>query len=152
MIGAVEPLTPWALSLICGDALVLAWGLCGGWVLHRRHLLALAALSLAGLGVDVSWVIGSHEMAAAVFGMTCMAVIFVLGLGLIRSLLSFGWPVLGVARTVVDEAVRMKMVLVFIVGLFVLVSVLPFLLDPNELLRYRIQFFLKWALSISTWF
>jgi len=152
LIGVIEPSTLWVFALVCGDGAVLAWGLWGGWGLHRRHLLGLAALSFAGLGGGVAWAIGSHEMATAVFGMTCMAVVFVLGLGLIRSVLSVGWPVFAVARTVVDEAVRMKMVLVFVVGLFVLVSALPFLLDPNELLRYRIQFFLKWALSISTWF
>ena len=93
------------------------------------------------------WVLGYRSSALALLGVTGMALGFVIGLWLIRTLLSAGFPVFGVARTVIDEAVRMKVVLVLIIGLAMIVPVLPFVLDPKELLKYRVQFFLTWTLS-----
>ena len=152
LLGVLEISTTWGWGFATSNAVLFVWALCGWWVMHKKYLLGFAGLCVAGFGMGLSWGGDSHGSASAVFGITCMASIFVLGLWLVRIVLSVGLPIFGVARAVVDEAVRMKIVLVFIVGLFVLVPVLPFMLDPNELLRYRIQFFLRWTLSISTWF
>ncbi len=57
-----------------------------------------------------------------------MAVLFIVGLELLRLAFSPGWGVLGVARTLVDEAIRMKMALIFVIMLLLFVPLLPFIL------------------------
>lgn len=56
-------------------------------------------------------------------------------------------PVTAVARTVLTEAVRMKLSGVFIVLLVFGLAGLPALLDPQEELRYRVQSFLQYAMG-----
>lgn len=70
------------------------------------------------------------------------------GLGL---LLSGPGPVLAVARTVLTEAVRMKISLVFIVVLVIALALLPVVLDASQPLRYRVQAFLQYATGIGFW-
>lgn len=105
-------------------------------------------------GLSVVWAIvvcatfyraGHVGVAYALAGALAMAGAFFLGLWLIRLALSPGLGVTGVARTFVDEAIRLRIALVFMIVLLLIVPVLPFVLDPNELLRYRMQFFLTWS-------
>jgi ABC-type transport system involved in multi-copper enzyme maturation permease subunit len=65
----------------------------------------------------------------------------------------FGGPgrVSAVARNVLNEAVRMKISLVFIVLLIVGLAALPGLLDDEQPLRYRVQSFLQWGTGFSFW-
>ena len=86
-------------------------------------------------------------LAIVMIGMWAMAELFVIGLWLIRLLLSGGHPVLGIARTLIDEAIRMKIALIFIIGVVLLIPVLPILIDAQERLDYRIKFFLNWSLG-----
>ncbi len=111
--------------------------------LLKRIIVAFIVIAASG----TAWLLDSPGVTMALIGAAAMWLGFVLGVWCIRALLSPGWPVLGVARTLIDEAVRMKIVAVFGFGLLVFVPFLPFLLDPNEQLRYRVQFFLTWALS-----
>ena len=62
-----------------------------------------------------------------------------------------GGPTMAIARNVLAEAVRMKISLVFIVLLVFLVAGMPMLLDPDSLLRYRVQSFLQYSVSGSFW-
>ena len=94
--------------------------------------------------------IGAERTSLAIRGIWGMVVLFVLGLALIRLLLSGGWPISGVARTLIDEAIRMKIVLVFLVALAVIVPILPTTLDPTERLSYRIQFALTWSMIVAS--
>ncbi len=93
-----------------------------------------------------------HWIGAArgVIGAYCMAMGFIVGLLLIRLLLSPGWAILGIARTLVDEAVRMKIAMVFIVVLVLLLPMLPLTMDSNDMLKYRIQTFLSWSLMVTS--
>lgn len=94
---------------------------------------------------------GEHQGASiGLAGIWGMALAFVLGLRFIRLLVSPGHPVLGVARTLIDEAIRMKVALVFIVTLVVVVPILPFVLDPAERLQYRLQSLLTYSLTVSS--
>ena len=94
---------------------------------------------------------GHRAAAVAVLGFVCMWLCFLIGHGLIRVVLSPGVGAFGVARTLVDEAVRIRVVLAFVIGLLVMTPLgsLFFLMDPNELLKYRVQGFLTWTLSGS---
>ncbi len=58
-------------------------------------------------------------------------------------------PVLAVARNVVNEAVRMKVSLVFIVILLLLMAVVPGLLNEDQQLRYRVQQWLQYGVGLS---
>lgn len=117
------------------------------WV---RRLSALIVGSTASAIVGgFCWSIGWITAAWTIAGIWAMAVAFFAGLLLIRTILSPGVPVLGVARTLVDEAIRMKVALVFLVALLLAVPVLPLAMDPEELLRYRVQSFLSWSMTAT---
>ena len=114
------------------------------WV--ARASVVIVATVLAGGGVLVCRSLGAGSAVLAVLGVYSMAIGFYLGLELIRLLLSGGHPVLGVARTLIDEAIRMKVPLVFLVALMLFVPVMPFAMDAGDLLRYRLQTFLTWSM------
>lgn len=109
---------------------------CGLWLVFMVPLAALLA-----------W--GGRPEAMAVIGVVGMSLCFFAGLWMIRWVLSPSIGVCGVARTLVDEAIRMKVVLAVIIGLLLLVPFLSILLDPRELLKYRVQTFLTWTMSGS---
>ena len=69
----------------------------------------------------------------------------------IRAAMSGGRPWLAVARNVLAEAVRMKISLVFIVMLIFLLAGLPFFLNPEQPLRYRVQLFLQYGTGGTFW-
>ncbi|MFW6032067.1 MAG: hypothetical protein ACOCTI_01675 [Phycisphaeraceae bacterium] len=129
----------------------LAFGLWAGrelpWVRRLGMLLlgTLVYLALGGLCLAMGWT----GAAVAFTGAYAMAVGFVLGLMLIRLVLSPGHPVLGVARTFVDEAVRMRVALIFIILLVLVLPVLPLVMDPGDRLEYRLQTFLSWSLTLT---
>ena len=93
--------------------------------------------------------LGYPGAAIAIAGILAMVVTFTGGLWLVRQLLSPGIPVLGVARTLIDEAIRMRIAIVFIIMINLLVPVLPYLSDPDEYLKYRIGTFLAWSIWAS---
>jgi len=114
------------------------------WV--RRLTLAIVMTVIAALLALLCRALDASSALVAVLGAYGMGMGFYLGAAAIRALLSPGMPVLGVARTLVDEAMRMKVPLVFIVALVLLVPVLPLSMDPAEKLQYRLQSFLSWSL------
>ena len=67
----------------------------------------------------------------------------------LRFALSGSHPVFAIAKNVVNEAVRMKISLIFIIMLMIVLASLPGLLDPSTPLRYRVQTFLQYSTSGS---
>lgn len=127
----------------------LYWGL---WCKRKiRWVKVAAAFIVSGtLVAGFTWLMNRMNApgpAIAAQGIWTMSAAFVAGLWLIRQVLTPGYAIMGIARTLIDEAVRMKIALIFIIGLVLLVPVLPFILDPVERLQYRMQFFLTWSLS-----
>jgi hypothetical protein len=112
----------------------------------RKVALVVIASILAALWAGVMHTAGSRGGLIATAGIYAMGLAFFLGLQGLRAVLAGGHPVLGVARTLVDEAVRMKLPLVFIIALVLFVPVLPISLDAADPLKYRIQTFLTWAM------
>lgn len=147
LLNNAEPAWVWVSGLLLMDGLLLVacahrWWSTGLW--------RWSAMSMAVLGVAAaqwSWFLGDRGVAAAALGATVMWLGLVAGVGVLRLALSPGWPVLAVARTLIDEAVRTRLVPAFGLGVLLIVAVLPVLLDPAEMLKYRVQFFLTWSLS-----
>lgn len=68
-----------------------------------------------------------------------------------RLLLSGPGVIFAIARTVLAEAVRAKVSLLFIVALIFLMAALPLLLDESQPLRYRVQSFLQYGTGGIFW-
>lgn len=96
------------------------------------------------------WLLVRHGWLIAATGLTgviLMAFASAGGLAAIRALLGVNSGICGVARTVVDEAVRMRAPLVLLGVIVLAIPTLPLILDHAERLEYRVQFFLNWALG-----
>ncbi len=118
------------------------------WV--RRFGMVMLSLELALIPGSIAWITGHYGLMTGVGGVWLMAATFGVGLFVIRLLLLPGIAVFGVARTLIDEAIRMKIALVFIMGVLLVTPMLPFLLDAGERLNYRMEFFLVWSLGITS--
>lgn len=139
---------------VAGGGAAMSWVLAGlwwwrttPWVAHVGLFIGFTAGSLFIAGTFLA----AHRVggAIAVAGVWAMTSGFIAGVWLLRQLFSGPWAWSAVARTLIDEAVRMKLALIFIVLLVLLVPVLPFILDADERLQYRVRFFLTWSLSGS---
>ncbi|MEM6459128.1 MAG: hypothetical protein AAF710_07025 [Planctomycetota bacterium] len=138
-----------------GQLLTYGWAVFGlwrwrhvGWVAAASRLLILT-MAAALLGVT-AWALGRPGAAIVFAGAWGMAVVFTLGLALLRLVFTPGYGVLGVARTLVDEAIRMRLGLIFVVGLVLLLPVLPSLLGGETRLQYRLESFLTYALTLTS--
>ena len=148
-----EPLARVVRSI--GRILANAWVIYGlivwrevPWV--RRFGVILLGTAAAQLLALVFWAMGWTDMVIALAGAYAMALTFYAGLWVIRILLSPGVALFGVARTLIDEAIRMKIALVFIVGVTILIAVFPFIIDKEDFLKYRITAFLTWSLMATS--
>lgn len=136
-----------------GQVLTYSWVVRGlflwrdvGWVAKISRMLILTMV--AGFFAGMSRALGYDSAAVMFAGAWGMAIAFMLGLELLRLAFSPGFAVLGVARTLLDEAIRMKMALIFVVMLVLLVPVLPFMLGGETRLQYRLESFLTYSLTV----
>lgn len=113
--------------------------------LTRPAALVIMAVLAAGL-----WLAGWRATAITVAGVVTLALGFLVGVFLLRRILSGSHPVIGVARAIVEEAIGTRLSIVLVLLVLVSLPVLPLLLDPSERLAYRTQFFLTWALSVGS--
>lgn len=119
------------------------------FVRHPRLILPVIFIVASGdifAICRISWETGHVGTAIVISGAAGITFVFAGGLWLIRVMLSGPYPVFGVARTLIDEAIRIKVALIFIVTLFLIVPLLPTLQDPNLRLQYQVQTFLSWSL------
>lgn len=154
--GGIAEAAARGLSPVLGTVVQLAATLAGIWWMHRvfkaapHHRFAATAFAAAlGLAGCV-WFAWRREWYGTTFGLggiTAMGIGFLLGLAAIRGLLTASTGITAVARTTLDEALRMRVGLVLVVLLLVTLPLLPLLLDPTERLEYRLQFLLSWALG-----
>lgn len=133
-----------AVAAVLWLILTPTWWFDLGW--DHAVTLVLGGTLLASLIAWLCYSLGSTSGMIAVAGIYGMGMAFYLGMLLIRLVLLPGTPVMGVARTLVNEAMRMKVPLVFMAALVLIVPILPFTMDPTERLQYRIQSFLSWSM------
>ena len=118
------------------------------WV-HRtsQYIGITASMYLIGM---ICYSLGYTTCALGIAGVWAMAMTFWLGLGLIRFILYGASPVVGIARILIDEAIRMRIIIVLFVALLLVLVWMPLGMDPAEKLQYRIQSFLSWSLIVSS--
>lgn len=117
--------------------------------------LGLTYLALAIVGGSLAWffaLIGrGRDLSIASGGLFALIATFTALIQLSRLLLSGSQPVFAIARNVINEAVRMKVSMIFIVLMVFGLATLPLILDPTQPLRYRVQSFLQFATAGSFW-
>ncbi|MEM9066246.1 MAG: hypothetical protein AAGB51_12235 [Planctomycetota bacterium] len=137
-------LNPWNIVLAAfavGTVVIAAiWLGLGLTYLAVNVGLAIFVVPLASFGA-------TRDAAILIGGAGQLALAFATLLRVGAASLSASHPVTAVARTVLSEAVRMKLSGVFIVLLVFGLAGLPTLLDSQEELRYRVQSFLQYALG-----
>jgi len=111
--------------------------------------LAIVGFDAVSALVLLFWFDGRPMAATAVVGMGAMAALFALGLWLLNLALSGSHPIAGVARTVVAEALRLRVALIMLILVVLIVPILPTTFNPAERLSYRVQTFITYALMIS---
>ena len=134
-------------------AALLLWVYWG--IYQARHhraarlagLILTTGLAVAALG-GALWRSGWNSLTIAMVGIWAMTVGVYLGLGLLRLLLAPGHPITGVARTLLDEALRMRIVRAMLIVLLLLLPVMPLLLRGEEQLQFRLQTFLSLSLLL----
>jgi hypothetical protein len=138
------------LAIQAATAAASAWWVWRVFRAAPRWRSQATGLAAAVASAAVVWFLtrhGWHVVATGLAGVTGMAAGCVVGLAGLRWMLSGAAGIPGVARTVLDEAVRMRVSVALLVLLVVMVPTLPLLLDHTERLAYRVQFFLNWALG-----
>ncbi len=120
------------------------------WLGLGLTYLALLALA-AAVGVPLLRIDATATLGQVFLGIVALTASFVALLQFVRILLSHPGPVSSIARVVLDEAVRMRVSLVFIVILIIGLSALPNALDAAQPLRYRVQSFMSFSTGLSFW-
>lgn len=132
-----------ALALLAIGVIWIGQGLS---TLAIVSIIALVAWPLIRYG-EGTW----RDVGRFVAAIGSLALAFVILMQLLRLAFSSPTPVIAIARNVVNEAVRIKVSLVFIVLLLFALAALPGLLDPSTPLRYRVQSFLQYGTGGTFW-
>lgn len=120
-----------------------------------RLLGAAASLTVAAVGFDAAFAAAwgtplSTTLAGAVAGLALViAAAFAMLIAALRLLLRINLSVFAVARQVLEETLRMKLAMVFLTALVLAIAALPFIVSDNDALRYQVQQFLAYSLSVT---
>lgn len=140
-----EPPTMWMLAIVA-----TIWLLLIVWLnLTLPFVLTLIATSIP---VVLCLSIKDHkgdQWALACGGIGVLTFTFMLLSRGMLVLLNESWQISAVAHTVLKEASRRGISLVFIVCLLVVLPLLPLMLNPASPLRYRIQTFMSLSLGMT---
>jgi ABC-type transport system involved in multi-copper enzyme maturation permease subunit len=136
------------------DTKSVAMGIAVGALVCLAVIWVNLSLTYLLLAVGCAAILGiAHLFGAArtvgpfVIGLFTLTGSFTAILRLLMALLSWSHPVISIARNVLQEAVRMKISLIFIIAMIFGLAVLPTLLSEDQPLRYRIQSFLQYGTS-----
>jgi len=120
------------------------------WLGLALTYLALGALA-GGVALPLWLYQPTHGLGQVLLGAAALTASFSVLIRAVRAALGANRPVLAIAQNVIDEAVRMKISLVFIIGLIALLATMPQVLDPEQPLRYRVQSFLQYSTTGTLW-
>ncbi len=146
VLRSPSPIIPAAVAILLASAVALA----AVWLGISLSLLALAALA-AAVATPLLLFPGSRALGQMALAAAALAAAFTVLLQALRALLAFSNPINAIARNVLAEAARLKISVIFIVMLVFLLVALPFLLDEQQPLRYRVQTFLQYSTAGAFW-
>ncbi len=126
------------LGVATGLSAALAIALLVIWLGAGLTYLALAIIT-AAIVVPLKLIPGASELSTVLTGVAVLAACFTIFIETARVVLTPSHPVFAIARTVVAEAVRMKISIVFMILLIGWLAALPWLLDDAQPLRFRVQ-------------
>lgn len=135
-----------AASVVAVVLLAVVWLGVGLSTMALMLLLACIGVPLVLYG-DRTW----KGLGAFVLATGALSISFVVLMAVLRSVLSANHPITAIARNVVIEATRMRVVVVFIVLLIIALAAIPGLLDDQTPLRYRVQSFLQYGSGVTFW-
>lgn len=137
-----KPSTTWMLA-----GITMAW--LGLIVWMKITLPFVMTVVATGVPVGLCAAAGNREAMLAFAGMGLLTFTFVLFTRVVLIALQFPSQILAVAHTVVKEATRNRLSLVFVVLLLIGLPLLPLGLDPDSPLRFRIQTFIARSLGLT---
>lgn len=137
-----KPGTTWMLAGVATVWLLL--------IIWMAIVLPLVLTVIAtGAAVLIAWLFDAPQVMLALAGIGLLTFTYVLLTRTIMLLYDRPNQVLAVAHTVMKEASRSRISLVFIVLLLVLLPLLPIWLDPDTPLRYRVQTFVGRSMNLT---
>lgn len=157
-IGAIESLlrnTTLVMTSPSGAATVgIGFGVICLIVIGAIWLgIGLSFLGLLIAGWGIAWPLmlfpGTEGLGSLLMAIVPLALMFLILLQSMRASLSPSYPVTAVARNVLNEAVRMKIGVVFIVVMLLLMAIIPLVQVEDQPLRYRVQQWMQYGLGLS---
>lgn len=137
-----RPGTTWMLALV-----VTGWLLAIVWIgITLPFLLTLLATAVPVL---LFGLLGWQGAMLACAGVGLLTFTFVVLTRMMLIVLNRPWQTLAVAHTVVKEASRTRLSLVFIVILLIALPLIPLWLDPMSPLRFRVQTFIARSMGLT---
>ena len=138
------------VSAGAGALIGLAIGVIVVWLGLGLTYLAITLLAVLVAGPMLAF--GPTEVyGRLILGVLVLAAAFTALMQALRVLLGGPGAVLGVARNMLTEAVRMKISLVLIILMILGLAVLPGFLDDDQPLRYRVQSFFQYSVTGTFW-
>lgn len=120
-----------------------------------RGVGTIATVAMVLIGIDA----GFAGLWGAPLSTTTIGLVIVLALGigiafallvtLLRLVLRINLTTFAVARQVVDETLRMKVAVAFLVALVLAIAAMPFIVGGNDALRYQVQQFLAYSIGLT---
>ncbi|MHC4764851.1 MAG: hypothetical protein ACYTF2_07065 [Planctomycetota bacterium] len=137
-----QPGTTWMLAIVAVlFQLLIVW-----MKLTLQFLLTVGGTAVV---VGGAWLLRSEQAMLALAGMGLLTFTFVLLTRAVLIAFQFPHQTLAVAHTVVKEASRSRLSLVFVILLLIGLPLLPIWLDPETPLRFRIQTFISRSLGMT---
>ncbi|MEM9019736.1 MAG: ABC transporter permease [Planctomycetota bacterium] len=133
--------------------LVNAWVGWGLWVwrevswVRQLNTIVLTTVGFS-VGTALSFAVGWSTGTRTLLYIYLAVMGFMVGMNVLRVALRPSWPVMGVARTMIEEAIRMKVALIFILMLLVLLPVMPLILGSEDRVTYMVQRFLTYSMMV----
>jgi len=143
-IASAQQQAPMELVLGIGFGTGMILSLVAIWLGLAFTYLGLALLASL-IAYPLTLIPGLRGLGRLGLGVIPLVFMLVTLLELARLMLSGSNPLLAIARNLLNEAVRMKISLVFIVILLILLAVIPTVLNEEQPLRYRIQQWMQYG-------
>lgn len=146
LLRSPSPILPAAVGILVAASVAIA----AVWLGISLSLLAIGALALA-LGAPLLLIPATRSLGQMALAAAALAAAFTVLLQALRAALARSNPLNAIARNVLAEASRLKISVLFIVLLVFLLVSLPFLLDEQQPLRFRVQTFLQYSTAGAFW-